>query len=164
MKETRSARGPGPAVLLASAAAFGLSAWLAGRRAGGLWTGELLILAAVAFGALASAGARRYRPGEGLLAWLEGAAGYYLLFVGAGVFLAAEAYAVGLAAGSGAPEVALVAMLLPPVAAAGYALRKAEERSGRRQGSAGGAGGGSREGSMGNETRGSEDAHDAHDG
>lgn len=120
------AGGPGPGVLLASAAAFGLSAWLAGREAGGLWSGELLILVAAAFGALAQAAAKRYRPGEGLMAWLEGAAGHYLLFVGAGVFLAAEAYAVGLAADSAAPDVALMAMLLPPAAVAGYALRKAE--------------------------------------
>ncbi len=121
--------GPGPGTLLAATGAFGLSAWLAGREAGGLWSGELLLLVAVAFGALAHAAARRYRPGEGLLAWLEGAAGHYLLFVGAGVFLASEAYAVGLASRADAPDVALMAMLLPPVAVAGYALRRAEEGS-----------------------------------
>jgi hypothetical protein len=121
--------GPGPGTLLAATGAFGLSAWLAGRGAGGLWSGELLLLVAVAFGALAHAAARRYRPGQGLLAWLEGAAGHYLLFVGAGVFLAVEAYAVGLASGSEAPGLALLAMLLPPVAVAGYALRRAEEGS-----------------------------------
>lgn len=122
-----SGPGPGPGTLLATAGAFGLSAWLAGRGVGGLWSGELLILVAVAFGAVAHAGAGRYRPGAGLMAWLEGSAGHYLLFVGAGVFLAAESYAVGLAAGAGAPGVAPLAMLLPPVAVAGYALRKAEE-------------------------------------
>lgn len=123
--------GPGPGTLLATAGALGLSAWLAGRGVGGLWSAELLILLAVAFGAVSHAGAGRYRPAEGLMAWLEGPAGYYLLFVGAGVFLAAEAYAVGLAAGAGAPGVAPLAMLLPPVAVAGYALRKAEEGGGR---------------------------------
>lgn len=117
--------GPGPGALLLSAAAFGAAAWLAGRRPGGLWTGELLILAGVTFGALAHAGARRHRPGPGLMAWLEGRAGHYLLFVGAAIFLAAESYAAGLALDAGAPVVAL-AMLLPPVVVAGYGLRRAE--------------------------------------
>lgn len=123
------APGPGPWALLLTAAAFALSAWLAGRRPGGLWSGELLVLTGVTFGALAHAGARRQRPGERLLGWLEGSAGHYMLFVGASVFLAAEAYAVGLAMGDEAPIIALV-MLFPPVAVAGYGLRKAETGDG----------------------------------
>lgn len=113
-----------------TAALLCLSAWLAGRRPGSLWAGELLLVSGVAYGAVAARGVGRVWPAaargsrRGLDELLGGRTGYALLYVGGVLFAGAEAYAAGLAFDEGAPVLAL-ALLFPPVAMAGYALRRA---------------------------------------
>lgn len=106
-----------------------LAAWLAGRRPGSLWAGELLLVAGVAFGAVAHRAVARTWPGpdpdrrRALNELLGGPTGYALLYVGSVLFAGAESFAAGLAFDEGAPVLAL-ALLFPPVALAGYALRR----------------------------------------
>lgn len=107
-----------------------LSAWLAGRRPESLWAGELMLVGGVVFGAAAARGVGRvWRGGAGggrrrVDELLGGPTGYVLVYVGGVLFAAAEAYAAGRAFDEGAPVLAL-ALLFPPVALAGYALRRA---------------------------------------
>lgn len=95
----------------------------AGLRPENGWLVPLLILLAMAQGAVAGSGVRTFWQGG----WSEeifGAGGRYLGFLAAVAFAAVEAYAVGAGLGAGAPGLAAL-LLGPPVILAAVALRSA---------------------------------------
>lgn len=110
---------PASAVLVATAFAVGL-------RLGWPWTVWLLVLVAVCQGFLGGFHARRFWRGTAREE-MFGAGGRYLAFLAAVAFTAVEAHAVGAGIESGAPRFS-VALLLPPVALGGWALRSAVKR------------------------------------
>lgn len=118
---------PPPGLLILLAAALATAAGFAGRFRGTFWLGILLISVAVAFGMVAGLALRVFWRG-GLEDAVTGAGGRYVVFLGAVLFAAAEAYSFGVALEQGAPAVAAAAYLVPPVAIAGFALRSAASR------------------------------------
>ncbi|MFQ5690705.1 MAG: hypothetical protein ACE5HQ_10585 [Gemmatimonadota bacterium] len=111
-------------------AALPAAALAAGLGGGRTWLLELLLVLAVGQGISAGLLFPRFygRSGE------RGALARYVIFVAAVLFAAVEAYAVGAGMVGGAPAPA-AAMLLPPIAVAGLAMRsalafQAAERSG----------------------------------
>lgn len=139
----RRPRGLG--VLLLLSAGLPAAALWTGLRPGAPWATEVLILVAVAHGGAGGALYGRFRPAEDpadpgaakelveVGAWLGGTAARYLVFLGAVVFGAVEAHAIGVGIEGGAPRLALL-LLLPPFAVAALALRGALARRDRDPG------------------------------
>lgn len=147
----------GLGVLLMLSAGLPAAALWTGLRPGAPWATEVLILVAVAHGGAGGALYGRFRPAEDpadpgaakelvdpadpgatkdlveVGAWLGGAAARYLVFLGAVVFGAVEAHAIGVGIQGGAPRLALL-LLLPPFAVAALALRGALARRDRDPG------------------------------
>lgn len=111
-------------LLVPASAAVVALALAAGLRPDAGWLVWLLILAAMAQGALSGAAFRRFWRGSAREE-IFGAGGRYVGFLATVLFSAVEAHAVGFAiAEKGAPQ-ASVALLLPPVVLAAAALRSA---------------------------------------
>lgn len=93
----------------------------AGLRQGSAWLVHLTVAFAAGFGFVAGLRVSDYRETQGAFV-------PYALFLGAVLFTAVEAHAVGVGIARGAPPAA-AALLLPPVAIAAGALRAAVRRA-----------------------------------
>lgn len=120
------ARAPGQQVprpvLVLTAAALAAAALAAGRLHGNVWGGILLLVAAAAFGFATGLAYPAHRQASAHP--VAGRAGALLLFGGAVLFTAAQAYAVGRAVAEGGPLAGAVLLALPAGIAL-FALRKA---------------------------------------
>lgn len=121
-----------PAGLVPASAALVATAFGAGLGLGRPWTTWLLVVVAIGQGFLGGHHLRAFWRG-GAREEIFGAGGRYLAFLGAVAFTAVEAHAVGAGIEGGAPR-SSVALLLLPVALAGWALRSAVSLRGHGEG------------------------------
>lgn len=129
----RAPRAARPRGLVPASAALVAVAFGAGLGLGWPWMLWLLVVVAVGQGFLGGFHARRFWRGTARKE-MFGAGGRYLAFLAAVAFTAVEAHAVGTGIEAGAPR-ASVALLLPPVALGGWALRSAVRARDEREGS-----------------------------